>query len=126
MSENRDEELWEIYNKLDSDSTPAGYDWPAFIECDKEMSAGDMLAALQVALRAVVYCERNYRQDPDEMIHKTDEKFVFPFSIIYAVYAEHFKRYLPGEPVPSVKDVSRAYVKEIGDLDVHEASETKN
>ena len=40
--ENRDKELWELYNKLDSDEIPAGYEWPNFIECDKKLSGGEI------------------------------------------------------------------------------------
>ena len=75
-----------------------------------------------MALRCVVFCESNYRQDPGELPHKTDKKFVIPFSILYSVYVDHFKRYLPDDPVPSVHDVSQAYIKEVVDCDVHEPS----
>lgn len=119
-----DKKLWEIYSRLDLSGPPAGYDWPSFIEASREISSGDVLAAIQVAIRAIVFCERNYGDDKGPTVQKTDKKFVIPFSILYSMYAEHFKRYLPDEPVPSVQEVSQAFIKEVKDCDIHEV-ETK-
>lgn len=125
MIENRDQKLWEIYNKLDRDDIHSGYEWPSFIEVDKIMSGGDLLAALQVALRCVVYCERNYEQSSNEAVTKIEQKFIIPFSVIYALYVHHFKKYLPDEPVPSIKEVSQAYVMETKGCDIHEEVKTE-
>lgn len=121
--ENRDKDLAKLYQKADEVKTE--YGWPKFIETEGGLSGGFILGTLQTALRALVFCEKNYRNE-EGLLHKTDVAFIIPFAILYSMYCDHFKKYLPDEEVPSIKDVAQAYVKEVEDKNIHEVSNEIN
>jgi hypothetical protein len=118
--EDIDTKLWEIYNKLEDNDVPSGYKWPNFVESSGDPAAGSVLSALHVALRALVWCERNAR-GKNSTCHETDEKFAIPFSVLYSMYSEHFKRYVSDQEVPDVSDVTGAFIKEVNKSEFHEA-----